>query len=275
MKDARKAPPTFGGIIAELKKAGWGKDKLTQDIEESFCNIGVSFIDLKPHFELLQKAYEIFDRAFTLIYSDTPDGLVAHLLFGRTSSCFLGAAMLSCSGQLTETYTLLRAIIENTLYAFYIFGNPKRATIWEERHKDEDCTKKCRETFNIRSIWDELKKRSRSLEKDTRRFYNMAIDYGAHPNERSVFTNIRSRQDGSGYLLFIHNTDAAFIRATICATIHASLLTFRILAFMFPEVFNQSNLNVKVKNLSKQLKPLLANLTEHEKQRVRGHGVTS
>ena len=266
LRDVRKAPSTFEEISTELETAGWGKDKLTQDIEESFCNIGVSFLDLKPHFGLLKKAYEIFHGAGELLSSSTLNVLIAQSLFARTASCFLGAVRLSCSGQLTETYMLLRACVENSLYAFYIFDNAERANIWANRDKDEGSKKKCKRTFVVRNIWDELKENSRVLEKDAREFYDMTIDWGAHPNESSLFPNMDRKQDDSGYSLRIHNTDKVFMRTTIIATIKASLLTFRIFALAFPEVFSQANLDMKVKNLDKQSKPLLDIVKEHLKQ---------
>lgn len=263
LKDVRKAPSTFEEISTELENAGWGKDKLTQDIEESFCNIGVSFLDLKPHFELLKKAYEIFYGAGELLNSSTLNGFFAQSLLGRTCSCFLGAVRLSCSGQLTETYMLLRACVENSLYAFYIFDNAEHANIWANRGKDEGSKRKCKSTFVVRNIWGELEKSSRVIEKDARKFYDLTIDWGAHPNEKSLFPNIDRKQDGSGHLLRIHNTDIAFMRATILATIKASLLTFRIFALVFPEVFSQANIDVKVKNLDEQFKTLMAIVKEY------------
>ena len=67
LKDTRKAPSTFQEINTDLKNAGWGNDRLTQEIETAFCNIGVTFLKLKPHFELLKKANEIFIDADALI----------------------------------------------------------------------------------------------------------------------------------------------------------------------------------------------------------------
>ena len=97
----RRAPATFEEISKDLKTTGWGEDKLTQELEEAFCNIGVSFVNLKPHFNLLQKANEIFLDTFDLLSCNTPDTLIACSLFGRSFGCFLGAVRLSCGGQLS------------------------------------------------------------------------------------------------------------------------------------------------------------------------------
>ena len=265
-KNTRTAPSTFEEISVELKNAGWGRDELTKEIEETFCNIGVSFLKLKPHFELLKKAHKIYVDAFAQISTNTLEGNIAHLLFGRNFGCFLGAVRLSSSGQMVETWVMLRACVENSLYAFYIFGSPARATIWVNRHKNEVAKKKCRDTFKVANIWAELKTRSTAIAKEAKQLYDKAIDFGAHPNERSVFTNIVPKQNGSGLSLRLVNADPTFIRTAVIYTIKTSLLTFRIFALVLPEVFEQPNLDIKVQNLKKQAMPLMGALLECLKQ---------
>jgi len=266
-----RAPLNFAEISSQLNEAGWGRDKLTQEIEGAFCNIGVSFLNLKPYFELLIKATEIFSDASELLSWSTLDGLIACSLFGRAAGCFLGAVRLSCSGQLTETWVLLRACLENSLYAFYIFKNPKRAEIWIDRHKDEGSKQKCKETFLIRNIWDELKAKSPSIAREMKDFYNKSIDWGAHPNERSLSPNLVGKQDGSGFQLRIVNPDPEFMRATVIATLITSSVVFRVFSLVFPDMLSHPNLNVKIQNLNQQSKPLmfevarqLRKLTKHK-----------
>lgn len=268
LKDTRTTPSTFEEISIDLKNAGWGNDKLTQNIEMAFCNIGVSFINLKPHFKLLQKANEIFIDAFEQITTDTIEKEIACLLFGRAFGCFLGAVRLSSSGQMTETWILLRALIENCLYAFYIFESPERADIWVNRHKDETSNKKCKDTFKVGSIWAELKIRSKRTANEAKTLYDKAIDWGAHPNERSLFPNLVPKPNGSGLSLRLVNANPAFIRASVIYTIRTSLFTFRIFNLVFPEVFGQPKIDIKIQNLDRQLAPLMASLLELLKQQT-------
>jgi hypothetical protein len=267
-KEAGRQPSTFEEMSTVLKKAGWGKDKLTQEIEKAFCNIGVSFIKLKPHFYLLKKANDIFIDAFEQITTDTIEREIASLLFGRAFGCFLGAVRLSSSGQMTETWILLRALIENCLYAFYIFESPERADIWVNRHKDEASNKKCKDTFKVGSIWAELKMRSKRIANEAKTLYDKAIDWGAHPNERSLFPNIVPKPNGSGFSLRLVNANPAFIRASVIYTIRTSLFTFRIFNLVFPEVFGQPNIDIKINNLNRQLSPLMTSLAGLLKQQT-------
>jgi hypothetical protein len=253
-----KAPKEFAEMYPDLKKEGWGKDKLTKEIEIAFCNIGVAFINLKPYFQLLEKAFEIFDDACKSLTFSMLDSLIANSLFGRAAGCFLGAVRLSCSGQLTETWVLLRACLENSLYAFYIFGNPERAKIWINRHsKDKESKKKCKNTFVIKKILDELSAKSPKIAKEAEKWYNISIDWGGHPNERSLSQNLEQKQNGSGFdFIFIHSNQV-LIKTTIVPTIVISSILFRIFSLTFPNLLSQPNLAIKIQNLNDWSKPLM------------------
>lgn len=268
-KDTRTTSSTFEEISAKIKNAGWGKDKLTQELEQAFYNIGVSFIKLRPHFDLLKKANEIFIDAFEQMTTNTIEKEISCLLFGRAFGCFLGAVRLSSSGQMTETWILLRALIENCLYAFYIFESPERADIWVNRHKDKVSNKKCKDTFKVGSIWAELKLRSKRTANEAKTLYDKAIDWGAHPNERSLFPNLVTEPNGSGLSLRLVNANPAFIRVSIIYAIRTSLFTFRIFNLVFPEVFGQPNLDIKIENMDRQLAPLMASLSGLLKQQTK------
>lgn len=257
----------FTELKSELKKHGWGKDILTHTIEDAFCNVGVSFLKLKPYFESLIKAEEIFKDVGGALSYKTLDGLISISLFGRANGCFFGAVRLSSSGQITETWAILRACLENSLYAFYIAGNPERAKIWAERHNSEEHKKKCKKVFVIGNMWKALKAKSRSIEKEARDCYDNTIDWGAHPNERSLFSNLEMKKVGSGYNLNIFNIDEAFMRHTICAVLSTVSLVFKIFALIYPDEFKQPNLVVKINNLNKQITTLFCAALEFAKDK--------
>lgn len=246
----------FTEMKSELMKRGWGKDILTNAIEDTFCNIGVSFIKLKPYFELSIKAGEIFKDAAILLSHKTFDGLISTSLFSRANGCFLGAVRLSFSSQITETWALLRVCLENSLYAFYIAANPEAAKVWAERHNSEAHKKNCRNIFATGNMLKALKAKSLSIAKEARDCQNDTIDWGAHPNERSLFSNLELKKDGSGYNLNIFKPDEAFMRHSICAVLSTVSLVFKIFALIYPEEFKQPNLVVKINNLNKQIQPL-------------------
>ena len=118
--------------------------------------------------------------------------------------------------------------------------------------KNDESKRKCKNTFLIGNIWEELQKKSPTITKEAKKVYEQTIDWGAHPNERSLFPNIVPKSDGASYALRILNAEPGFLKATIIYTIIVSTLIFRIFSLMLPEIFNQPNLDIKIQNLKKQ-----------------------
>ncbi len=261
-----QAPSDLSEIKAELIKNGWGKDILTRTIENAFCNVGVSFLKLKPYFELLIKTDEIFRDVSILLSYSSLDGLIAVSLFGRAKGCFFGAVRLSCSGQITETWTLLRACLENTLYAFYIAENPEYAKVWTDRHDSEDQKRKCKNVFRVGNVMKALEAKSKGIAKEAKDLYDTTIDFGAHPNERSLFMNLEKKISGSGFNLNILNPDATFMRTGLCYILLTTSTVFKIFSLIFPKEFSQANIKVKIQNLHTRMRPLLFGVTQQLKE---------
>jgi len=242
--DALSDHSMFKEISPDLEKRGWGDDVLTRLIDTAFFNIGVSFLKLKPYLELQTKALEVFLDAANMLSWSTLDGLVSGSLLSRAASCYFAAVRLSCSGQITETWVMLRASLENSLYAFYVARNPKLAKVWMDRHKSEASKNACKTHFRIGNVWKVLAKESRRIAKEANDLYETSIDFGGHPNERSLTLNLVEKRDGSGYQLMILNPDEALTRASLTTTLLTCSCVFEIFALIFPDVFKQPNLNV-------------------------------
>lgn len=249
---------SFGNteLASELSKVNWGKDTLSETIESAFFNVGLSFLKLKPYCKSLSKAAEVFDDANKLLSHSDFEGLISSSLFLRAYGCFFGAVRLSCSGQTTEAWVLLRACIENSLYAFYIADKPEYATVWAERGDSEDKKKKCIEIFTIGKIGKALKAKSKRIAKEAKKCYDDTIDWGAHPNELSLFSNLEEKRVGSGYNLNILNVDEVLICHSICSVLTTVSLVFKIFALIYPEEFKQPNLKIKIGNLNSQAQTL-------------------
>lgn len=265
-KDVSKV--SFGNteLASELSKINWGKDILSENIEYAFYNIGASFVKLKPYRECLIKATEIFHDANKLLpYSEVSDlkDVFSIALFVRAYGCFFGAVRLSCSCQIPETQVLLRACIENSLYAFYIADNPEHVTVWKERHKSEANRRKCKNLFSIVKIGKALEAKSKSIAKEARKCYEDTIDWGAHPSELSVFSLFEKKQEGSGYSLSIFNRSEALMRHNLYAVLSKVSLVFKIFALIYPSEFKQPNLKIKIDNLNKQIQTLFFTTAEY------------
>lgn len=257
-----KVPTDFSELKGALAKRGWGKDRLTITIEDAFCNIGVSFLNLKPYFELLTKAHEIFMDVNKSLTYKTLEELIVISLLGRTNGCFIGAIRLSCSGQITETWILLRACLENSLYAFYMDQNPALTKIWIDRHESDDHKKRCRKAFTVNNLFTTLDEKSPDIAAETKKLYEETIDWGGHPNERSLFINLDNKQDNSGVNFNVLNPDETFLKSSLCAILLTVSTIFKIFTLVFQDEFKQPNIKIKIDNLNTRMKPLLLTVAD-------------
>lgn len=115
--------------------------------------------------------------------------------FMQAHSSFLSAVSIGMSAHGPGTYTLLRAALENAMYAFFVHNHQKRKRIWLDRNRDEEATKKVRNTFTIGEIKKEIRLANSSLGDRVAALYDVTIDEGAHPNVNAYLANSLQTND--------------------------------------------------------------------------------
>ena len=237
-------------------QSGWGKDSLSEFIEEANHNTHAAFVNLKPQFDSLRNIHDAF-KQITNNLNNPPYLLPAFFLF-RSHASYLGAVRLAISGQISETYMVLRGCLENSLYALYISRKPETGEIWLKRQDDESSLKECKKCFLIGNIFETLDKENEKLGRSAKRLYDMTIDYGAHPNELSLSSIMKKKESDNevsfniAYLTNYLINPLAFglclkntARIGVC-----SLIIFR---SIFPERFDILGLSEKVNKLKRGL----------------------
>lgn len=58
------------------------------------------------------------------------------------------------------------------------------------RHKSQSMLDKCRNTFSVNKAVNGLKDKSSEMAEYVKAHYNACIDFGAHPNEKSIFNHL-------------------------------------------------------------------------------------
>src|SRR5207249_3182286 len=98
---------------------------------------------------------------------------------------FVGAVRMAASGQLPETFMLLRGVIENALYALHIKRDPAPpalAQIWIRRSLGDTQEKQVRSEFAVGNVMKTLQAESVQIHSVTADLYGRCLDLGAHPN---------------------------------------------------------------------------------------------
>jgi len=96
---------------------------------------------------------------------------------------------------------VFRGCLENALYGIYQSRHPENCETWLLRHESREAYQKIRREFTIRKLLNFLKEVDDKIYQSANSLYERTIDYGAHPNERALTSNLRQTK-GEGYIKF-------------------------------------------------------------------------
>ncbi len=173
----------------------------------------------------------------------------------KAHSSFLASSCLSTSGQLSDSYCPMRAVIENTLYGFYIWRNPKSIDNWLQRHKNDEVKRKIRAEFTIANLLKELSKSNIKYSEVIKKLYDNTIDYGSHPNVASILTNLEQHKSQNKRSIFMKyfNLDSPFLEATLKDQCHIGMMSIKIFAIIWKHRVEISRLIDKIEKLQNRL----------------------
>lgn len=196
----------------------WGRDDLTSFFDTVYSNAVISYgsspsiqdllMDLNARFVVARESGQI--ETINLIkdkHSDSSleslklseEDRLATFFFLRTHASLLGAMSTALSGLIPESYSLMRAAIENALYAFFVFTNQDAKTVWLARRLDDDDSRKAvRRMFVNREMFEALRKHTAVVGDRTSLLYELTIEDGAHPNAAQFHKHaVQNNEKGS------------------------------------------------------------------------------
>lgn len=217
---------------------GWASDDLTAFIQMATENIAATFHNKKKAFNILKE----IDNYFMIITDhllNAPDFLASLLLF-RTHSAYRAACRLSLSGQVPETFVLLRSCIEYPLYALHINSNKEAGEKWIDRHKDEESFKAAKNEFKYGRVIKALETIDPSICRTSKLLYERSIDFGAHPNERSITSSLKVIEKGDRveYKQLYLAKDSKHLSHGLKSTAQVGLCALYIFSHVFKERFD-------------------------------------
>ncbi len=139
------------------------------------------------------------------------------------------------STQLTDSYPLIRAMLENAAYAFQIHSSPELNEIFLDRHTDAASLKKTRDSFKIGPIKKLIRDHDETLGTSFDKAYENAINYGGHPNIKGLALGAEflEKTDGSYQTIQIYlHSDPIRIAQTMLNLTEAAISATHVLAEM-------------------------------------------
>lgn len=112
------------------------------------------------------------------------------LLVMNAYTMLLSAVRQALSGHVVTTYPVARAALESACYAFLIARDETKADVWFDRHTSQKALQKCRNTFTAKRAAEELKPLDPVMAEYVLAYYDASIDFGAHPNRKSIVDHL-------------------------------------------------------------------------------------
>lgn len=241
------------GILPDHPPAGWGEDTLSQFIDMSRNNIYASFANLREEYRRLSD----IDAGFRLLvdHLKNPGDWFAALFLLRAHSSYLAGAQVALAGQLPETHMLLRGSIESCLYAFYFHQRPASRDTWLRRHDSDAARKLVRDEFKIAALFRLLKEQDKRLGAIGQELYDNSIDFGGHPNERSLSQVLKVSKDGAERHFHVNYLTGHTVGMELCLRRSAQSGVFALKVFqqIFPDRYDLIGLSERLGQLQQGL----------------------
>ena len=231
----------------------WGSDRFTNFLDKVRENSFATFVQSKELLERLININGIFYSAIE--YMNYSKNWFELFFFLRTHSSFLASIGLAVGTEIPEAYMVLRGVLENSLYGLYIHKKPELAEIWLMRHESEANKKAVKEKFKIGDMLSLLENLDPKLGKIGRSLYERTIDYGAHPNERSLSSMLKQsrKEKDIEFKLNYLTDDPIVIELCLKSSAQIGVLCLKILELILPERFQITGLSEKLDIVSKGL----------------------
>jgi hypothetical protein len=231
----------------------WGKDPLSNFIDTARHNTFATFHNLKPHYTFLKDLDQLFRLTIDSLIN-SPDWFPGFFVL-RSHSSFLGAVRMAISGQVPESYMILRGCLESALYGLYIKKNPDSSEKWLNRHDDQSSLDRARTEFSAANVFKSLKRTDGGTHQNAKMLYDRTINYGAHPNVNSIFPLLRKMKETNWVqfdLLYLIGKDPPFL---LCLKTNAEVgvCTLDIFRNIFLERFDIAGITAKLVELKKRI----------------------
>ena len=158
------------------------------------------------------------------------------ILMLNSHAQFLAAIRIAASGAPASTFPVLRASVESALYAVLASQSEENRTAWLQRSTN---LKRCRMIFTVEAACKVLDDLDQNLANRVREHHELGIDYGAHPNPKSILPSISFEDYESGLkgmsLTYLSSAGSTLAMRSLVACIETGVLVFFLMRHALPE----------------------------------------
>lgn len=232
----------------------WTNDLLSEFANDAFRNMLATFVQKKPQFETLVQ----IDRLYVEISKNLshPENVLAPLFVFRSHSAFRTGCQLASGGQVSESFCVLRACLECAVYCLHIYEHDSLGEVWLRRHDDEASLKATKNEFSHGRVMTTLRNNDPKLCATIQSLYERTIDFGGHPNERSITSSMvtETSEKEVGVKQFYLHGDSPYLEHGLISSAKIGLGGLYILRQVFRERFDILDITSGLDQLKTKLK---------------------
>jgi hypothetical protein len=232
---------------------GWGQDELSKFLQETHQQQYATFYNKREATGRLIAIDELFVRISKGWLN--PKSEINAMLFLRCHAALRAASGEAMAGQVVESYRQCRGMMENAAYAVHIHRNPNLAKIWLDRHVDGAGMKASKTAFQHNQVLQSVKAANVHAGDRFEMLYQRSIDFGGHPNERSVTGSMKMVEqiDRREMLaVMLHGDDLAF-NAGLKSVAQCAMVSLEMLQVVFNARFELLGVNAAMIELRRGL----------------------
>jgi hypothetical protein len=220
----------------------WLKGSLFSFIEECWSN-SVAVIGNKNVTGARLAAIDaVFDEAHRNLKPSDITQLVPSLLMLRSLSAFRASVMVGLSLP-SDSFPLQRSCLENAKYARLIATSIELSAHWLKRDQDPQAKNR----FSNRAVREAVASKDGTLAAIYQDLYERSIDFGAHPNEKSVVNAIIKESLGTGTLQFrLLGGDTLELDHALRSCAQVGICALKVLNPVFETQFETINFSHKI-----------------------------
>jgi hypothetical protein len=225
------------GPLSKPQPPGWGNDDLSKFLEAAHQNQYATFVNKR---DAMSKLVAI-DAQFAKVTKGwlNPKSEILAMLFIRCHGAYRTACGLAMSGQASECYVQCRSVLEYAAYAVHINRDPSLGKVWLDRHQDEAALKASRRAFQHVTVLEAVKAANRHAAERFETIYQRTIDFGGHPNERAVTSNMKmvEEPDRLEMLAILHHGDGVQLDMALQTTAQCGMIALELLETIYGPKF--------------------------------------
>ncbi|MFI3044473.1 hypothetical protein [Pseudomonas coronafaciens] len=183
------------------------------------------------HYVAMMDALDSYLRKHITGPENVPDDLVVHTLRLNARYLLMTGFRIGLTGHAAGVFPTLRTALETACYAFLMSKDDSLSDVWMQRDVSPDHLKACKKAFkqpiaDARDKIDQL--HPNQLGSWMYALYLASIDFGAHPNSKTVTLHTRiSDDEASGMKLFeslaLYNIKSFEYERSLLACVETSL----------------------------------------------------